>query len=295
MNYWNRSLARVLLGGALLVASPAWAALNCTLSVAPAPVQGIYQWASDLDLQGSFSVTCTRSLADPRRHDLWIGLDQPAGGLSMPRDIGGGSLNYTIYRRRFGSGVWTNSGAERANSSAAGALSAYIRFGNNSTVESDTFDFYLRVPAWQILSPAGVYLSVPVAVTLRESDASGVVLGSGSVSARISIPNHCRFSTDPAPVAVGYPAFSPVPIVRTSGFALTCTQGTNYTLALDAGVGVVPGVEINYSAALSASSSTGTATAQGYDVTFTFPAGQAGRCSGASCMGTGTRTITVTY
>lgn len=295
MNISLRRLARATFLWLLLAASPAWAALSCSITVTPSPVMGIYSWLANLDIPGSFTVTCTRAPGDANLQWIWIGIDQPTGGLSMPRDIGGGALNYTIYRRTYGSAVWTNTGSQSATSTTNGALRVALNFRGGTTV-SATYNFYFRVPQWQIFDPAGIYVSAPVPVTLRLNNQAGTVLNSTSISAIISIQNHCRFTSAPLPVSVNYTAFSTTPVVGSSGFSVICTQGTDYTLALDATVGVVPNVEINYTAALSASGTQiGTATAQSYSVTATFPAGQAGRCTGPTCSGTDTRTITVTY
>lgn len=294
MNDFLRHLARAGLLWLLLAAAPAWAALSCTITAAPTPIKGIYTFWSNLDIQGSFTVTCTRAPGDATRPWIWIGIDQPTGGLTIPRDIGGSQLTGTIYRRNFGNGIWTNTGNQGANSNAAGGLRVRLDMRNRLTV-TENFNFYFRVPWFQI-RPAGVYLAGPIPVTLRLNNDGGSLLNTTSVSALISIQDNCRFSTDPAPVSVSYTAFAAAAIVRTSTFALTCTQDTDYTIALDAPRGVVPNVDIAYTAAVSASGTLlGTAVAQSYDVIFTFPPGQAGTCTAASCSGLDTRTITVTY
>ncbi|HEY8357112.1 MAG TPA: spore coat protein U domain-containing protein [Ramlibacter sp.] len=283
-----------LLAWLLFAATPSWAALSCSISVTPAPVQGIYVFWANLDLAGSFTVTCTRGRFDARTPWIWIGVDQPAGGQSMPRDIGGSTLNYFIYRKAFGTAVWTNSGNETANSNANGGLRVQLNFGN-ATALTASYNFYFRMP-WLQIKPAGVYLDTPVAVMLRSNNASGAVLSTSTLGTLISIQDNCRFSSNPAPINVSYTAFQPAPVSRSSTFSLVCTQGTDYTLSLDATQAVVPGVELAYAATLSVTGPViGTAVAQQHGVTVTFPAGQAGRCSAAACTGTDSRTITVTY
>ncbi|QJW83512.1 fimbrial major subunit CsuA/B family protein [Ramlibacter terrae] len=194
----------------------------CSISAAPSPVKGIYVFWSNLDIAGSFTVTCTRGRFDSRTPRIWIGVDQPTGGQSMPRDIGGSTLNYFIYRRNFGNGVWTSSGNESATSNAAGGLRVQLNF-RNATALTSSFNFYFRMPRLQFKA-AGVYFDAPLAVTLRSNNANGALLNTGSVTTLISIQDNCRFSTDPAPVAVNYPAFATAPVVRTSTFGLVCTQ-----------------------------------------------------------------------
>lgn len=283
-----------VLAAFLLCGGPAHAALACSIAVTPSPVKGIYVFWQNLDIQGSFVVTCTRAAWDSRTPWIWIGVDQPAAGQAMTRDIGGSTLNYFVYRRSFGNGVWTNSGSQAANSNAAGGLRVQLNFGS-ATALTTSFSFYFRVP-WLQVKAAGVYLDAPVPVTLRANSASGNLLGSGSLTTLVSIQDNCRFSSDPTPIVLNYTAFQAAPVVRSSSFALVCTQGTDYTLALDATAGVVPAVGIAYTAAVSTSGPvTGTAVAQTHGVTVTVPANQAGRCATGSCVGTDTRTLTVTY
>jgi hypothetical protein len=135
-----------------------------------------------------------------------------------------------------------------------------------------------------------------LAVTLRlGTTATGTLLNTTSLSVILSIPKSCRFSTPPTPINVNYPAFSNVPITGTSNFALTCTQGTTYTIALDANRGLIPNVQLSYGLSLSATAATGTAVSQGYTVNISVDAGQAGRCTVSTCNGTDNRTLTVTY
>lgn len=295
MNSLGRALfAAILLW--LVAATPAHAAVSCTISAAPA-LNAIYASASNLDRQGTFTVTCSRNPAvDGRRHDIWIGIDQPNTGRTLPRDIGGSSLNYFIYRRNWGNGVWGNSGNFGINQNQYGGMQERIDFGTTgaATVIA-TYTFYIRFPSGQN-RPAGVYVDTAIPVTLRYDSDAGAVLNSTTISIVASIQHHCRFSTDPTPVNRSYTAFSASTVGGVSNFEMTCTQGTTYTVALDAATGVVPNVQLRYTAVLSGGGATGTAVAQPYSVNVTFLAGQAGNCpNAASCTGTDTRTVTVTY
>jgi hypothetical protein len=130
---------------------------------------------------------------------------------------------------------------------------------------------------------------------LRQGSSTGAFITSVNLAVHISIYKSCRFSTPPTPIDVNYTAFSPVAVTATSNFALTCTQGTSYTLSLDATRSVVPTVDLAYGLVLSATTGTGNTSAQGYAVTISVDANQPGTCNTSTCTGTDTRTLTVSY
>ena len=278
----------------LLAGSPAWSAVSCSITPNPAQVKPVYTYFANVDVQGSFGVTCTRNPnTDPRRPDIWIGLDQTAAGRNATLETGGSTLNYEIYHRTYGSGTWMNTGNVAATSTTNGGVQDSIDFGNRGSSITETYNFYLRIPNFQF-RPAGVYVDT-LPVTLRLDNDTGAVLDTATLEVRISIPRNCRFSTAPTGITVNYTAFSASAVTGTSNFAITCTLGTTYTIALDRTRSTVPNVELIYSLSLSATSSTGTAVAQPYSVNISVDAGQPGRCSATSCSGTDTRTITITY
>jgi hypothetical protein len=294
MNRLLRLAAALFLLG---LAPAGWAAVACAITASPSPFTGVYSSAANLDVQGAFSLNCTRDpTTDGRRIDVWIGVNQPATGNSLPRDIGGGNLSYVIYRRAFGTGVWMNTGSQKSNQSGNGGLGETIDFGNGTgSTFSGSYDIFVRVPAGQTTVPAGIYVNTAVGVTVKLTDENGGLLTASTLGFRFSIPKDCRFSSDPTPVAVNYPAFSPTAIVGVSNFALTCTQGTTYTIALDRTRSVITTVQLAYDLSLSAPTGTGNAVSQPYTVNISVDAGQAGSCSGSTCNGTDTRTITITY
>lgn len=279
----------------LLSCGNAWGALACSITASPSPFTGIYATAAALNLLGTFSVTCTRDPAvDPRRPDIWIGIDQGAGGRTMTRDAGGSTLTYGLYHKTYGQGLWTNSGNVGANQPGAGGVVAGLDFGNTGAVTNASFSVYLQAAAGQGSAP-GVYQDTAVAVTLRSGSDTGALLNSAVLSVRISIQHDCRFSTLPAPISVNYTAFSAAAVPGSSSFAVTCTSGTPYTMALDVTRSVIPTVNLAYSLNLSGAGGTGTAVPQPYSVNVSIDAGQAGSCASAVCTGTDSRTITVTY
>jgi spore coat protein U-like protein len=278
----------------LLAASPAWSAVACAMLASPTQVKGIYQSSANLNVLGTLTINCTRGAGDPRKPDIWIGMDQPASGGTATLDIGGSTLAYTVAHANYASGIWTNTGGVTAASASNAAVAERLDFGTggNATLTA-TYNFYFRVAQLQ-LKAAGVYLAT-LPVTLRLDNATGTVLSTASLDIVISIPRSCRFSTPPTAIDIDYTAFSTSALPGQSSFELTCTQGTNYTIALDAARSVIPNVELAYGLTLSATGNAGTGVSQGYTVDVSVDAGQAGRCTGAICTGTDTRTITVTY
>jgi spore coat protein U-like protein len=273
---------------------PAWSAINCTIVASPSQVNSIYASAQNLDVLGTFTVNCTRLASDARRPDIWVGLNQPAAGGVATLDTGGSTLPYTIAHRTYASGIWTNTGGVAAGSTTAGGVTVQVDFGNRGITVVQTFNYYLRIPLG-LTRPAGVYVStVPVTLRLGTTQ-TGTPLNSASLDIVISIPKSCRFSTPPTAITVNYPAFSAAPITGASNFAMTCTQGTTYTIALDATRGLIPNVQLSYGLSLSAASAAGSALAQPYTVNISVDARQAGRCTGSTCSGTDSRTLTVTY
>jgi spore coat protein U-like protein len=99
-------------------------------------------------------------------------------------------------------------------------------------------------------------------------------------------------TTAPGTVSFTYTAFGGVQNASTP-YSVTCTSLLPYTMALDATVGVVGGLQ--YTLALSSPGSTGTGLAQSFSVNGTMPANQAGTCGVASCITSQTRTLTISY
>lgn len=299
-----RQLGTAVIVLAGLHGGAAWAVLACSISAAPAPVTGIYSSAANLDIQGTFSINCTRNPAtDARKHTLWVGIGQTTAGLTMTRDVGGSTLPYFIYRRAFGNSVWTSTGSKRSNQNGDTGLETEIDFGAGGAASGSlNVPFYWRV-ASGLTRAAGVYLDSGIAVTLRTDSDSGTILGTSSISSRANIQHNCHFLTPPTYASsniqfnLAYTAFQAAPTTASSPYTVTCTQGTSYTLALDLTRSVIPNVDLAYSISLTGSTSgTGTGTQQtGFFVNVSIDAGQAGSCAALPCVGTDTRTITITY
>ena len=102
-----------------------------------------------------------------------------------------------------------------------------------------------------------------------------------------------QIALPPGTVAFSYTAFAAVAATASTSFSARCSTSTPYTMALDANVGVVSG--LNYSLALSALSGSGNGALQSYTVNGSMAAGQAGTCASSSCTASDPRTLTITY
>ena len=129
-------------------------------------------------------------------------------------------------------------------------------------------------------------------MTLKTSQ-NGTTWGTATLNPTVSIVPECRISAMPPTLNLNYVSFTTSSVSASSNFDISCTQGTPYTMALDATSGTLLG--LNYQIALNTSSGTGTAFAQSYSVTATMAGNQSGTCSAGTCSATATRTITVSY
>ncbi|MBK6005280.1 spore coat protein U domain-containing protein [Ramlibacter ginsenosidimutans] len=292
----SKILHRLLLGAAALLCSmPGWSAITCSTAVNPSSVNLIYNNTS-VSAQGTVDITCMRDPSvDPSHQTFWIGMTQTPAGRNAPLDVDATkTINYVVYHSTTTRGVWTEAGSAAAGSTANGAIVDKQNFHAGSTL-SLSYTFTLNIPAGQAPKPAGVYLDT-VPITVRDTDGAGAILSTASFNVYISIPRSCRFSTPPSGINVNYTAFSPTAVTGSSSFAITCTQGTTYTIALDQARSVVPTVGLAYGLSLTASGiNTGTALAQPYSVNISVDAKQPGSCNVSTCSGTDTRTLTVSY
>lgn len=152
-----------------------------------------------------------------------------------------------------------------------------------------TYSFYGCVPAGQTVPAAGTYTDT---VTMSFIP-GGAKFTNGTFPVSITAPATCTLSTPPGNIVFNYTSFSAAPVLANTTFAATCTNRLPYTLALDATSGTIAGV--SYTLALSAASATGTGLAQTYTINGTIAAGQSGTCAAATCTGSQTRTLTITY
>lgn len=188
-------------------------------------------------------------------------------------------LTYSILKGSNAGGIW-NETRGRNNLNQAGGVLFTMAAGTLNTAQPFTYTYVLSIPVQT--GPAGIYEDPSVTATIRQTNEVGTILGTSISSLTASIVKSCIFSTNPSALVLNYTSFSTAAVTGTSLFAIRCTTGTTYTMAVAPTTGTAQGV--NYTLALSAAGSTGTALAQNFTVTGTAAAGQAGTCASGTCL-----------
>lgn len=129
-------------------------------------------------------------------------------------------------------------------------------------------------------------------VALNVQAQVGVSLPADPFDVTITLTPACQLSSGPADIALAYTSFGGA-VSQSSNFTVRCTNTLPYTMALDAAGGTING--INYTVALSAAASAGTGANQTHSVTASIAAGEVGTCAVGSCVGSQTRTLTISY
>ncbi len=275
----------VFFTGSLFSASAAVAAVSCSVSVTPMSVVYDPTVATENITTGTVTVSCTRTISDPTTFNYTVAANnglQPTGATNRVQR-GVSRYLYELYR------IAPYVNGNRWQATVATRISGTVNFGA-ALAASDSKSFDLRVPGSQTVVPAGTYTD-SVAVTLRNS--GGTTINTSALGVSVITTNSCQLSTPPGNINFTYSSFQVAAAVANTTFRTRCTSGLPYTLGLDATSGTLLG--LNYSLALSSTSTIGTGVAQLFTINGTIADGQAGTCSGATCSGSQGRTITVTY
>jgi hypothetical protein len=253
----------------------------------------------------SFTVTCTRDNAGGRRnrngavsYQVTASNGLYAAGTQNRAAKGAARLNYSVSTVATCATPWKGR-------TPLPTVAANFNMAINTTV-TNVYTFYGCIPALQAAAaPIGNYIDTVTMTIARPGGGGGgrnrVTFTNGTFPVTIIAPASCTLTAPPASVAFTYAAFRATPAVASSSFALTCSNLLPFTMALDATVGVVTG--LNYTLALNTLSTGGvnplTSVGNGLAKTFfingTMAAGQAGACASAACAGTQARTLTITY
>jgi len=271
-----RYLAFALLA---LGAQAACAAVSCTIS-SPGITLAYPANTSPVIAQTSFTVTCARNLAsDPTSVSYTVSADNGLNpnGTNNRAFSGTNALKYDVYRDSACSSTW------KGPQNIADSITTLSGF----TPVSKTTSFWGCVVTAQS-PPAGTY-SDTVTMTLTYGTSTSV----NTFPVSIATPATCSITTAPGPVAFGTYVALGAAVNASANFAVTCTNYLPYTMALDAASGVIVG--LRYTLALDATNSTGTGAAQTHSINGNLAAGQAGTCAAATCSGSQTRTLTITY
>ena len=288
----KRFLFKLLPLTAMLITWGSVHAVTCNISVTSLNTTFVPTTASFVN--GTVSGSCTPTIATEvsTPPTIYIGINLGTRSpRSMMRLTAADLLTYSILKGSNTGGTW-DEGTGRTNANQNGGLLFTMAAGTINVAQSFSYIYVLNIPVQT--KPAGIYEDASVTATIRQTSAAGSPLGNSVFSLTASIVKACIFSTNPSTLNLNYTSFSATAVTGTSPFAIRCTIGTGYTLALAPTTGTAQGV--NYSLALDSAGNTGTALAQNYTVTGTAVAGQAGTCSIGPCVSpTNLHTITVTF
>jgi spore coat protein U-like protein len=275
-------LAALLLAFA---AAPSYATITCNVTVTSITTVYSPTVATDNVSTGSYTISCNRLATDANSLAWSLAANnglQSGGGNNRAQSAAGNRYSYDIYV----SSSHINANKWQGTTRFTGTLS----FGASlSASASGSFD--LVVYGSQAVQPASSYNDT-VTVTLRNT-ANNSTLDTSPFTVTVITTNSCQIATPPGNINLTYTSFQASPATANTSFDVRCTTALPYTMALDATSGTIVG--LNYTLALSQTSATGNGIPQTYSVNGSIAGGQAGTCSTASCSGSQTRTLTVTY
>jgi spore coat protein U-like protein len=233
--------------------------------------------------QSSVTLSCSRASSDSNSMPYMISADN---GLSNNGINNRGALNgqFIRYDNYQDSSCVTQWRGNSANSSFNGNL----LFGTNLNA-SVTHAYWGCIIAGQSL-PAGIYTDL-ITMTVKYGP-NPQLTASNTFNVNISTPWTCSIPTPPGPVAFTYVSYGAAATASTS-FTVNCTTYLPYTLALDRTSGTLVGLD--YTLTLGTTSATGTGVPQTIQINGNMVSGQAGTCANASCSGSTTHTLILTY
>lgn len=278
-----RSLVAALV---CLAASGANAAFTCNVSATSVSMAFAPTVAATNVVTGSYTINCTRLGTDPNVLNWSLANDNGgagAGGNNFAT-LGGNTYQYDTY--------FPGSLTNKWGSGAALRFTGTMNFGASLNASaSGSFDMVVIGP--QTVRPAGTYTDV-VGLRLRNTS-SGATIGANPITTfgvSLVTSNFCQISVPPGNVNFSYTSFQVAAAAASSIYGVRCTL-IPYTMALDATSGTLLG--LNYTLALSSASATGTGVTQTFTINGSIAGGQSGTCATASCSGSQTRTLTITY
>jgi spore coat protein U-like protein len=287
MSKFQVLVAKLAAGLLCLAPVAAGAAINCSIT-SVSSITEAYSNAFGVDsvTTGAYTIFCTRLSTDANTFAWQLGADngQNAAGAQNRAANGGNRINYETYR--INGGGFPN--GNRWQDAAATRFTGTINFGSSLNA-STTGTFYLRTATGQ--NPAaGVYTDL-VTVTLRNS--AGTSIGTTTFNVAITVAAACQITAPPGNLNFTYTSLQAAAASASTTFALRCTNGHAYSMALDSTSNSLLG--LTYTLGLSSSNATGNGASQTFTINGSIAASQAGTCSTGTCTGTQTRTLTVTY
>ena len=274
----------------LFFAISAQATISCSIS-SPG-FFSVYDGAASTDNlnQSTYTVNCTRLTTDPTTLNYISfndnGLYNTGATNQAKLSTGSVYLNYKFFTNSSYANNWSTSG---------NCIAGTVNFGS-SLSGSQTQTYYAKIPANQIGLPSGSYFdTVTASLAYNQTVCQNSVSRDVSTIFQVQINNtaSCQIAIAPGEVAFTYTAFTASAATASTSFSARCSSSTSYTMALDATVGVISG--LNYLLALSTSGGVGNGALQSYNINGTMAAGQAGECANSSCTASEQRVLTLTY
>jgi len=277
-----------------IAAFEASAAYNCNGGVSVTPISTVYSpsVATPNDSTGGWSVSCTRLATDANSVTFYLGANNGThfggGSRRVQRTVAPfNQYNYGLYRDAGFSQPWGDT------SNAGNRIAVTMNFGA-ALVATTTGAFYMRVP--QDLTPgaAGNYTDT-VTGNLRGHPGPNPMPAFGIT---VITTNTCQIYSPPGNVNFTYTSFQVAAAAASTSFGARCTLALPYGMALDATSGTLLG--LNYTLALPFPppppfNVIGTGATQTHIINGSIAGGQAGTCATASCVGSQTRTLTISW
>jgi spore coat protein U-like protein len=292
MNWMNHMKAWHLVAAMLLQvwAAPAGAALVCNAVATSVQIVYFENDPNPTDGAWSVSINCTRGPADPTTSAYTLQADDgfnPGAGSTNQAVNGNGAANqmaYDLFRTAPGNAVWGETNATD--------FAGTVNFGSALT-GSATHVFYSRITAG--LNKNAKTFTDTVTMRLRYDNGPGNVNVFPTFPVIINNQSVCLLSTPPGNIQFNYTSFQLAAATANTAYAVRCTIGETYTMALDATTGNL--LTLTYNLALSnPGGQTGTGFPQNFTVNGTIPGGQAGTCAMGVCTSAPqVRTLTITY
>jgi spore coat protein U-like protein len=278
----------------ILLACCIWAsvqtaqAITCSLSSPGWAVTYDPNSALATTTSSTVSVTCTRQTGDGKNFTLSLGANsgnQPLGTINQAVLTGGSALlQYNNYSDAAYTLAWGTGGS---------TFSVAISFtgGPGSTASPAAAPtFYAKIPAGQTSVPPGSYTDTVLMTLYNGATAVSVAT---SISPSVTINPYCAFSTAPGTIAFNYTSFQASTVTANTSFAVLCSNTLPYSFSLDATSGTLLG--LNYTLAAPGGTYSGTGSPQSYTINGSIAGSQAGTCAAATCTGSATHILTITY
>ena len=277
----------------LMFAGAAQAIISCSVSSSGFTAAYIPANAGTNITQSSFTVTCTRGLpVDPttETYSVKVNNGQNAKGIGNHAILNGSNLiSYDLYIDSGCATQWKGG----ASLPIGGSMTL-----SGLTPTSVTTSYWGCIPAGQNGLATGTY-SDTVSMTLTHTNS--IIPTNNTFPVSIFSPAVCNITTTPGNVSFGTYNALGAAVNASASFGATCTSTLPYTISLDANSGVVSGLQYSLllrntnSGGTNTFSSSGSGVEQTFFINGSMAAGQAGTCATGSCLGSDTRTLTITY